>query len=404
MNLSFLPRYLHSFNRYKWLVLALITAGLGIGGVMALQIEPVPKYIATGSLRGNELTDSVSETTRQIINQGQQFSQPEELVGLLLADNVIQAVANNVNLSPVEVRDRLLLKLPSPETSGSLLVMYQDNNSERALQTASGLMEAMVQQSQLINTARLKGVVEQLNLRLAQARQELQGAQQNLEQYYGVDEAKRSQLQQQVTLKQERLTQIQTALSEATTAQGEMISSLRIAESPQVAETKANQRFITTLALGAIAGLCLSALVILVLALVTNPLHYKAFRRQLLAAYKGRCPITGCDVEAALEVVRLDPNRLTRSSDIWNGLILRADIQRLFAAKQIAIEPGTLQVLLSPELGKTNYAKLAGRRLSVPEEEADQPNLDALDAHYRQCPWITDFTPKLEETNDLKSV
>ncbi|MCT7981737.1 hypothetical protein NG796_00365 [Laspinema sp. A4] len=404
MNLSFFPRYLHSLNRYKWIVLALLTAGLGIGGVMALQIEPIPKYIATGSLRGNEPTDSLSETTRQIINQGQQFSQPEELVRLLLADNVIQAVADNVKLSPVEVRDRLLLKLPSAETAGSLRVMYRDNNSQRALQTASGLMEAMVQQSQLINTARLNGVVEQLNLRLSQARQELQSAQQNLDEYYGVDEAERSQLQQEVTLKQERLTQIQTAVTEATQAKGEMISSLKIAESPHVAETNANQPFIQTLALGAIGGLALSALVILVLALVTNPLHYKAFRRQLLAAYKGRCPITGCDVEAALEVVHLDPNQLTRSSDIWNGLILRADIQRLFTAKQIAIEPGTLQVLLSPELGKTNYGKLAGRRLTVPEEEADQPNLDALDAHYRQCPWITGFTPPPKETDDLKSV
>jgi hypothetical protein len=123
-----------------------------------------------------------------------------------------------------------------------------------------------------------------------------------------------------------------------------------------------------------------------------------------LAAYQGRCPITGCDVEAALEVVRLDPSQLTRATDIWNGLILRADIQRLFVAQQIAIEPGTLQVMLSPELSKTNYGKLAGRRLTVPEEEADQPNLDALDAHYRQCSWITDFTPKPRETEDLKSI
>lgn len=404
MNLSFVSRYVHSLNRYKWLVLALMTAGLGIGGVMALQIEPVPKYIATGSLRGNQPPDSLSETTRQIINQGQQFSQPEELVRLLLADNVIQAVADNVNLSPVEVRDRLLLKLPSAETAGSLRVMYRDNNPQRAAQTASGLMQAMVQQSQLINKARLNGVVEQLNLRLSQARQELQGAQRNLDEYYGYDEAERSQRQQEVTLKQERLTQIQTAVTEATTAQGEMISSLRIAESPQVAETKANQSFIQTLALGAIAGLAISALVILVLALCAYPLHYKAFRRQLLAAYQGRCPITGCDVEAALEVVRLDPHQLTRSTDIWNGLILRADIQRLFAAKQIAIEPGTLQIMLSPELSKTNYGKLAGRRLSVPEEEAHQPNLDALDAHYRQCPWLTDFTPEPKETEDLKSL
>lgn len=404
MNLSFFSRYLNSLNRYKWLVLAFMTAGLGISGVMALQIEPVPKYIATGSLRGNQPPDSLSDTTRQIINQGQQFSQPEELVRLLLADNVIQAVADNVNLSGVEVRDRLLLKLPSPETSGSLLVMYRDNNSQRAAQTASGLMQAMVQQSQLINAARLNGVVEQLNLRLSQGRQELQSAQRNLDEYYGYDEAERSQLQQEVTLKQERLTQIQTALTQATQAQGEMISSLRIAQPPQVAATNANQPFIQTLALGAMGGLAISALGILVLALLPNPLHYKAFRRQLLAAYQGRCPITGCDVEAALEVVRLDPHQPTRATDIWNGLILRADIQRLFAAKQIAIEPGTLQVMLSPELSKTNYGKLAGRRLSVPLEEADQPNLDALDAHYRECPWITDFTPKPQETEDLKSV
>ncbi len=404
MNLSFFPRYVHTLARYKWLALAIVTAGLGISGVMALQIEPVPKYIATGSLRGNQPPDSISDTAVQIINQGQQFSQPEELVRLLLADNVIKAVADNVNVAPLEVRDRLLLKLPSPETSGSLLVMYRDNNPQRAVQTASGLMQAMVQQSQLINAARLNGAVEQLNLRLSQARQELQSAQQSFDDYYGEDQAERSQLQQQVTLKQEKLTQVQTALAEAKTAQGEITSSLKIAQAPQVTETKANLQFLQTLAFGAIAGLFLSATVILLLAFLTNPLHYKAFRRQLLAAYKGRCPITGCDVEAALEVFRLDPHQHTSSSDIWNGLILRADIQRLFTAKQIAIEPGTLQVMLSPELGKTNYGKLAGRRLTVPENEADSPNLDALDAHYRQCLWITDGTLETKEPKDLESI
>jgi predicted restriction endonuclease len=54
------------------------------------------------------------------------------------------------------------------------------------------------------------------------------------------------------------------------------------------------------------------------------------FRRQLLLAYEGRCAVTGCDVEVALEAAPIEPYQGPHSNDIANGLLLRADVHPLF--------------------------------------------------------------------------
>lgn len=387
MNSSFLKRYLKTLNRYKWVALATFTACMGVSGIMALQIEPVPKYVAFGGLTGTELDPSFSETTVEIIKQGQQFSQAEELVRLLLADNVIQAVANNLQVSPQQVRDRLLLKLPTPETSGLLQVIYRDDNSQKASQAVSALMQAMVQQSKLINDARLQARLQTLENQLPQARSQLTQAEQKLNEYYGGDSQELSRLEAEVTRQQETVKTLETALNSAKSSRSQIVSSLAIAQAPQVAPTHANQRFIITLGIGFIVGLFLSSGLTILLIFIGKSPNRTEFRQNLLLAYNGRCPITGCDVQDALEAVPIDADRDTRSQDLDNGLILRADIQRLFRAGQIAIDPTTFQVVLSPELSKTSYGKLAGRRIALPEEEEARPNIDALESHYRQCWW-----------------
>src|SRR5262249_48430542 len=54
------------------------------------------------------------------------------------------------------------------------------------------------------------------------------------------------------------------------------------------------------------------------------------FRAKLLAAYGGRCAITGCDAEAALEAAYIVGDAETGEQDVSNGLLLRADIHTLF--------------------------------------------------------------------------
>jgi hypothetical protein len=98
--------------------------------------------------------------------------------------------------------------------------------------------------------------------------------------------------------------------------------------------------------------------------------------------------LTGCEVEAAIDAVRLDRDRAAGAKDLENGLILRADLHNLFNDYLLAIDPKTLTVAIAPELAQTSYGKLAGRRLELPSDEEARPNLELLERHYRRCSWI----------------
>ena len=53
------------------------------------------------------------------------------------------------------------------------------------------------------------------------------------------------------------------------------------------------------------------------------------FRKALLRIYGGRCAITGCSVEAALEAAHVTPYRGERTNVPANGILLRSDIHTL---------------------------------------------------------------------------
>ena len=94
-----------------------------------------------------------------------------------------------------------------------------------------------------------------------------------------------------------------------------------------------------------------------------------AFRRALLDAYGGRCAITGCDVEAALDAAHVTDWR--DENDIGAGILLRADLHRLFERGLLAIDAGFTVVAAPPF-----YGGLVGRRLRLPENRLHWPRLD----------------------------
>jgi hypothetical protein len=53
------------------------------------------------------------------------------------------------------------------------------------------------------------------------------------------------------------------------------------------------------------------------------------FRSELLAAYQGRCAITGFNAEKALEAAHIFPYKGDSTNQVCNGLVLRADIHKL---------------------------------------------------------------------------
>ena len=109
-----------------------------------------------------------------------------------------------------------------------------------------------------------------------------------------------------------------------------------------------------------------------------------AFRRALLAAYGGRCAVTGCDAEAALEAAHIIPYQGDATNAVANGLLLRADVHTLFDLGLITVDPGALTVLVAPALSATGYADFSGRALRLPSDESQHPSALALAEHRRR--------------------
>ena len=93
-----------------------------------------------------------------------------------------------------------------------------------------------------------------------------------------------------------------------------------------------------------------------------------AFRQALLVAYEGRCAITGCDVESALEAAHVADWR--SENDAGAGVLLRADLHRLFDDGLLVI--GRDYTVIAAPLW---YRELEGVRLRLPKNRLQWPRL-----------------------------
>lgn len=111
-----------------------------------------------------------------------------------------------------------------------------------------------------------------------------------------------------------------------------------------------------------------------------------AFRAALMAAYEGRCALTGCDVAQALQAAHIVPYRGEETNVVTNGLLLRADIHALFDAGLIVFDtsasPAT--VLLGQGITNSIYAQLNGQPLRLPSNRRQHPDVEALEWHRHQ--------------------
>ena len=107
-----------------------------------------------------------------------------------------------------------------------------------------------------------------------------------------------------------------------------------------------------------------------------------AFRQLLMARFGAKCVISGCTVQGVLEAAHIRPYRGPQDNHPANGLLLRADLHTLFDLNRIAIEPQTLKVIVHPELGGSEYAWFAGKRLLV--EDGKHPDAAALDFRWEE--------------------
>lgn len=104
------------------------------------------------------------------------------------------------------------------------------------------------------------------------------------------------------------------------------------------------------------------------------------FRSQVLAAYEGRCAVTGTGCADVLDAAHIQPFINLTSNHVQNGLALRKDVHALFDAGLLAVDEGH-RVVLSERLPHGGYAKLAGRNVRLPSDSRLHPSPIALAFH-----------------------
>jgi hypothetical protein len=105
-----------------------------------------------------------------------------------------------------------------------------------------------------------------------------------------------------------------------------------------------------------------------------------AFRDELLAAYEGKCAISGCAVRTVLEAAHIIAYQGAATNVVQNGLLLRADLHALFDQDLIWINPDTYEVSVAPSLQGSDYWQFDGRVLRPPASPSQRPSTRALRA------------------------
>lgn len=125
-----------------------------------------------------------------------------------------------------------------------------------------------------------------------------------------------------------------------------------------------------------------------ILAAVVRRDGQPAFRRSLLAAYGGSCAISGCTVEALLEAAHIVPYRGAQTNLVGNGLLLRADLHKLFDLHLLGIDPIARTVHLSDALRHSEYAAFHGAALRPPADPGQAALTELLAYHHERCGWM----------------
>ncbi len=112
-----------------------------------------------------------------------------------------------------------------------------------------------------------------------------------------------------------------------------------------------------------------------------------AFRVLVTEAYRRRCAVTGDPALPALEVATIRPPADGGLLRLDNGLLLRADLRRLFDRGFLTVTPDH-QVRVSRQLTASYrdsmaHGELDGREIALPDTAGDRPRAEFLAWHNR---------------------
>jgi predicted restriction endonuclease len=111
-----------------------------------------------------------------------------------------------------------------------------------------------------------------------------------------------------------------------------------------------------------------------------------AFRVLVTDAYHRRCAVTGEKTLPVLEAAHIKPYARSGPNRTENGLLLRADIHRLFDGGYVTVDP-QLRFVVSDRVreeytnGREYYRYHGTRLVNLPDNLAERPARDFLDWH-----------------------
>ncbi len=180
-------RYLLAVNRYKWIIPTSAALGFGAAGVVAVQPDPAPSYIAEATLSSNAPPIAFSTISAEVRQPLETFT-----AETLLTKDIIEAVAKDVGIDPNRLAKNVTVKVDaggggkgakSASDKAEIDIRYTDRDQKRAGDVISQLSRRIVDQSRTNNSARLRAIMQSIEQRLPGVQQELRQAEQTLEQY-----------------------------------------------------------------------------------------------------------------------------------------------------------------------------------------------------------------------------
>jgi putative restriction endonuclease len=119
--------------------------------------------------------------------------------------------------------------------------------------------------------------------------------------------------------------------------------------------------------------------------LVVPRLGQGIFRMRVVDAYASACAVTREHSLPVLEAAHIKPFSQDGAHSVRNGLLLRADLHRLYDAGYMTVT-GDHQVRVSEALtteyhNGREYLRLAGRNISLPERAENRPDRELLAWH-----------------------
>lgn len=111
------------------------------------------------------------------------------------------------------------------------------------------------------------------------------------------------------------------------------------------------------------------------------------FRILVTDFYDKRCSVTGERTLPALDAAHIKPYAIVQKHEVWNGLLMRSDLHRLFDGGYLTVDPARRRVLVSRRIrdefenGK-DYYKLEGTEVREPNVPWARPRADNIEFHF----------------------